>query len=65
MSKYLSPKGISEAFQVSKPTAYRILKRFEQSGGEVIRIGKLPRVSQEQLIEFLRGKHEKAHSFDS
>lgn len=56
MSRYLSPKGISETFQVSKATAYRILKRFEDAGGEVIRIGKLPRVSQEKLEEYLKGQ---------
>jgi len=56
MSKYLSPKGISEAFQVSKATAYRILKKYEDAGGEVIRIGKLPRVSQEKLETYLKGK---------
>jgi len=56
MANYLSPKGISETFQVSKATAYRILKRFEDAGGEVIRIGKLPRVSQEKLETYLKGK---------
>ena len=56
MSSYLSPKGITEAYQVSRATAYRLIERFEKAGGEVIRIGKLPRVPQEALNEFLKGK---------
>ena len=56
MSRYLSPKGITEAYQVSRATAYRLIERFEKAGGEVIRIGKLPRVPQEALNEFLKGK---------
>lgn len=56
--KYLSPLGIQETFDVSRATAYRLLKSFEDAGGEVIRIGRLVRVSEQDLKEFLRGNHD-------
>jgi len=62
MNKYLSPKGLQETFQISKATAYRILKKYEQSGGEIIRIGRLTRVSEEDFKQFLRGKHDETHT---
>lgn len=60
MSKYLSPKGMMETFEISKATAYRTLKNFEKSGGEVIRIGRLTRVSEEEITKFLRGKQDES-----
>ena len=62
MEKYLSPTGIKEKFQVSRSTAYEILKQFERDGGEVIRIGKLKRVSEELLTEYLKGRGNEKHS---
>ena len=62
MSRYLSPIGIQETFDISRATAYRILKKFEEHGGEVIRIGKLPRVSEEQFTEYLREISHEEHS---
>lgn len=50
-----------ETFEISKSTAYRLLARFEEQGGEVIRIGKLPRVSEEAITDYLRGQNE-AHT---
>lgn len=56
--RWLSPSGLMETFEISKSTAYRLLDRFEKQGGEVIRIGRLPRVSEEAITEFLRGQNE-------
>ena len=61
MSRYLSPADIQELYRVKRTTAFNLLKKFEASGGEVIRIGKLRRVSEEQFTEFLkRGSNEKS-----
>lgn len=62
LSRYLSPDGIQKTFQVSRATAYRILKRFERSGGEVIRIGRLVRVSEEKFTAFLKGEEHEGNS---
>lgn len=60
MRRYLSPTDIQEMYRVGKTTAFKLLKQFEENGGEVIHIGKLRRVSEEQFTEFLkRGLHEK------
>lgn len=59
--RWLSPSGLMETFEISKSTAYRLLARFEEQGGEVIRIGKLPRVSEEAITDYLRGQNE-AHT---
>lgn len=56
MSKYLSPKGIQEEYQVSRTTSYQLIQRFQKDGGEVVRIGKLTRVNAEALEEYLKGK---------
>lgn len=56
MRKYLSPTGIIETYQVGRSTAYKLLKEFEQQGGEVLHIGRLTRVSEELFTEFLKGK---------
>lgn len=48
-------------YRIKKTLTYELLKKFEASGGEVIRIGKLRRVSEEQFTEFLkRGSNEKS-----
>jgi hypothetical protein len=58
-SKWLSPKGIQEHYSFPRTTAYRLLKEYEDSGGEVIKIGTAKRVNEEQFTEWLlRGKHE-------
>lgn len=55
MSKYLSPKGIQEEYQISRSTSYQLMRRFIKDGGEVVRIGKLTRVNAEQLEKYLKG----------
>lgn len=58
MNKWLSPKGIQEHYSFPRTTAYRLLKEYEQSGGEVIKVGSMRRVNEEQFTEWLlRGKH--------
>ncbi len=62
MSKYLSPTGIKETYQIGRTTAYKLLKEYEEQGGEVIRIGKLTRVSEEQFTEYLKAKTNETKS---
>lgn len=56
--RWLSPSGLMETFDISKSTAYRLISRFEKDGGEVIRIGKLPRVSEDTITQYLRKNNE-------
>lgn len=57
MSRYLSPSDIQEIFHVKRTKAFELLKEYEEKGFEVIRLGKhTRRVSEEQFIQFLRGK---------
>ena len=58
--KWLSPTDIQENYSVKRSTSFRLVKEYEESGGEVIKIGKLRRVPEEQFTEFLlkRGRHE-------
>lgn len=62
MSKYLSPTGIKETYQVGRSTAYKLLAEYEKSGGEVIHIGKLTRVNEELFTEFLRVRDNETKS---
>lgn len=60
MRRYLSPADIQEVYRVKRTTAFNLLKEYEQTGHEVIHIGKLRRVEEEQFTEFLKErKHEK------
>jgi len=54
MRRFLSPADICELYRVGRTTAFNLLKEFEQAGGEVIKIGKLRRVEQEQFTNFLK-----------
>ena len=56
--RWLSPSGLMETFDISKSTAYRLLDKFEKDGGEVIRIGRLPRVSEDTITNYLRKNNE-------
>lgn len=62
MGDYLSPKGITQKYQVGRSTAYKLLAEYEESGGEVIHIGKLTRVSEELFTEFLRVRENETKS---
>lgn len=60
MSKWLSPKEIQTVYSFPRTTAYRLLKEYEQSGGEVIKISSMRRVNEEQFTEWLlRGRYER------
>lgn len=59
--RWLSPSGLMETFDISESTARRLIKRFEKDGGEVIRIGALPRVSEDTITDYLR-KNNEAHT---
>lgn len=53
MNKWLSPADIQTLFSVKRTTSFLLLKEYEEKGGEVIRIGKLRRVPEEQFTKFL------------
>lgn len=54
MREYMSPSDICEMYRVGKTTAFKLLKEYEQAGGDVIKIGKLRRVEQEQFTKYLK-----------
>ena len=62
MSRYLSPTGIAENYQIGRSTAYKLLGEYERQGGEVIHIGKLTRVSEELFTEFLKVRDNETQS---
>ncbi|MBR2597080.1 MAG: hypothetical protein IKE09_00845 [Clostridiales bacterium] len=50
---WLSPADVQTTFKVKRTTAYMLLKEYIEAGGEIIQIGKLKRVPEEQFTEFL------------
>lgn len=61
MNKWLSPKDIQTVYSFPRTTAYELLKNYEKSGGEIIKVGSMRRVNEEQFTEWLlRGKHEQS-----
>jgi hypothetical protein len=50
---WLSPADIQSTFKVKRTTAFMLLKEYTEAGGEIIQIGKLKRVPEEQFTEFL------------
>ena len=56
--KWLSPADIQTNYSIKRSTAYQLLKEYEESGKEVIRIGKLRRVPEDEFTQFLRGRNE-------
>lgn len=55
--KWLSPADIQSNYSFRKSMTYTLLKEYEESGGEVIRVGKLRRVPEDSFTDFL--KHRK------
>lgn len=51
--RWLGPKDIQENYSIKRSTSYQLLKEYEESGGEVIRIGQLRRVPEEAFTNFL------------
>ena len=58
MAKWMSPTDIQENYSIKRSTSYQLLKEYEESGGEVIRIGKLRRVPEDEFTQVLRGRNE-------
>jgi hypothetical protein len=56
--RWLSPADIQTNYSIKRSTAYQLLKEYEESGKEVIRIGKLRRVPEDGFTQFLRGRNE-------
>lgn len=54
--RWLGPKDIQENYSIKRSTSYQLLKEYEESGGEVIRIGKLRRVPENEFTKFLMEK---------
>lgn len=52
--RWLSPADICEVYRIGRTTAFNLLRQYEDAGGEVIKIGKLRRVEQEQFTNFLK-----------
>ena len=51
--KWFSPNEIQINYSLKRSTTYRLLKEYEESGREVIRVGKLRRVPEEVFTRFL------------
>ena len=54
--KWLSPMDIADTFSVSRAKAYRLLKAYQEDGGQVMRIGSQTRVSEEAFTDYLLRK---------
>ena len=57
---WLSPNDIQTHYSIKRSTAYQLLKEYEESGGEVIRIGnesrelvRLYKVPENEFTKFL------------
>lgn len=60
MSRFLSPHDLMQMFGVGKSTAYEVFKKFEESGGTVIKLGG-KHAREEELIQFLeRSSNERS-----
>ena len=51
--KWLGSNEVQINYSVKRSTAFRLIKEYEESGGEVIKIGKIRRVPEEQFTQFL------------
>ncbi len=62
MSSWLSPLDIQTTFKIGKTMTYELLKKYKAKGGEIIRMGRLIRVPEEQFTDFLKGRgNEECH----
>lgn len=57
--KWLSPEDVQKVFSVGRTTAFDLMKKYRESGGEYIKIGKLTRVPQEGFETYLKKETEK------
>ena len=56
---WLSPEDIQNRFRVGRTTAFNLMKRYKENGGEFIKIGKMTRVPQESFETYLIAETEK------
>lgn len=56
---WLSPDDVQNVYRVKRTTAFNMMKRYKESGGEYIKIGKLTRVPQENFETYLKAETEK------
>lgn len=61
MNSWLSPSDVQTVFRIGKTTAYKLLNEYKASGRELIRIGKLTRVPEEQFTDFLKERGNEEH----
>ena len=59
---WLSPDDIQTTYRIGRTTAFDLLKRYKQNGGEYIKIGKLTRVPQDSFETYLKAETEKYKS---
>ena len=59
---WLSPSDIQTTFRIGKTMAFKLIKEYKASGGEIIRIGKLTRVPEEQFTDFLKERGNEGHN---
>jgi len=58
MKKWLSPEDVAELLQVSRATAYKIVKAYIESGGNCWQPTKrITRVNPEDFERYLNEKH--------
>lgn len=56
---WLSPEDVQNVYRVKRTTAFDMMKRYKQSGGKYVKIGKLTRVPQEDFETYLLAETEK------
>ena len=54
--KWLSPTDIGTTYRFSRAKAYRLLKKYMESGNAYIRVGNQTRVPEESFTKFLLEK---------
>ena len=59
---WLSPDDVRTTYKVGRTTAFLLIKEYRESGGEIIRIGKLTRVPEVQFTEFLKARGNEKHN---
>lgn len=56
---WMSPDDVRNVYRVGRTTAYDLMKKYRESGGQYIKIGKLTRVPQESFENYLKAETEK------
>ena len=51
--KWFSPAEVQANYSLKRSTSYQLIKEYVESGGKVIKIGRIRRVPEEQFTEFL------------